>query len=218
MTKPRINLGSSYTIGSHILPGEPIQTISELFNSSIKLSVDTCEKIIDGVKSDKYEIGLIETPIFDDALIYDAWMEDELVLCSRVPMGESVDLETLKSCKLLCRSEHSLTRKIITEFLAQHDLSYETFGSLMQIDNATSAIQGIKWSKPNPEKPTVAIVSELCIEDELKNKQLYSSRMTKTPLSRKFFLIYKEEKQESELVQKIREYLNHWGANYKVTH
>ena len=73
------NFGASYTIGSHILPGEPLQQLAQILESKIKLSINSCDKIIEGVKQQYFDIGLIESPLFDDALIYNKWMEDELV-------------------------------------------------------------------------------------------------------------------------------------------
>jgi hypothetical protein len=60
----------------------------------------------------------------------------------------------------------------------------------MEIENPTAMIQSIKWSKPNIVNPTVAIVSQLAIESELKYKELYQSRINNRPMKRKFHLVY----------------------------
>ena len=200
-------LGTSPTIGAHILPGDPLLNIAERLNSKIKLTVATCDKIIDGVKKKELDLGLIESPIFDDALVYKEWMEDELVVCSIIPLKDSLGEEELSHCKLLCRNIHSPTRIFITDFFKKLGLSYETFDSLFEIDNATSAIQGIKWSKPNSERPTVAIVSQLAIEDELDKEVLYQSRIENKPMRRKFYLIYDKKVRDNSYVEDIIRYL-----------
>jgi len=184
MKKP-FKLGTSPTIGAHILPGDPLINISERLNSKIKLTISTCDKIIEGVKNKEFDLGLIESPIFDDALVYKEWMEDELVVCSKIPLQDPLGEDELSNCKLLCRNVNSPTRMFITDFFEELGLSYETFYSLFEIDNATSAIQGIKWSKPNSDHPTVAIVSQLAIEDELDKEVLYQSRIENKPRRRK---------------------------------
>ena len=201
------NLGTSPTIGTHILPGDPLINISERLNSKIKLTIATCDKIIEGVKKKELDLGLIESPIFDDALVYKEWMEDELVVCSKIPLHDPLGEEELSHCKLLCRNVNSPTRVFITNFFEKLGLSYETFNSLFEIDNATSAIQGIKWSKPNSEHPTVAIVSQLAIEDELDKKVLYQSRIENKPMYRKFYLIYNKENEDHSYVEDIIKYL-----------
>ena len=200
-------LGTSPTIGTHILPGEPLINISERLNSKIKLTIASCDKIIEGVKKKELDLGLIESPIFDDALVYKEWMEDELVVCSKVPLHDPLGEDELSHCKLLCRNINSPTRIFITDFFEKLGLSYETFDSLFEIDNATSAIQGIKWSKPNSEHPTVTIVSHLAIEDELDKEVLYESRIENKPMRRKFYLIYNKKDGDHSYVEDIIKYL-----------
>jgi DNA-binding transcriptional LysR family regulator len=201
------NLGTSPTIGTHILPGDPLINISERLNSKIKLTIATCDKIIEGVKKKELDLGLIESPIFDDALDYKEWMEDELVVCSKVPLHDPLGEDELSHCKLLCRNVNSPTRMFITDFFEKLGLSYETFDSLFEVDNATSAIQGIKWSKPNRDHPTVTIVSQLAIEDELDKEVLYQSRIENKPMRRKFYLIYDKNGEDHSYVEDIIKYL-----------
>jgi len=201
------NLGTSPTIGTHILPGDPLINISERLKSKIKLTIATCDKIIEGVKKKELDLGLIESPIFDDALVYKEWMEDELVVCSKVPLHEPLGEEELSHCKLLCRNANSPTRVFITDFFKKLGLSYKTFDSLFEVDNATSAIQGIKWSKPNSEHPTVTIVSQLAIEDELDKEVLYQSRIENKSMIRKFYLIHDKDAKDHSYVEDVIKYL-----------
>ncbi len=203
-------LGTSPTIGTLILPGEPLIKIGERLDSTIKLTIEPCDKIVAGVKSRDYELGLIESPIFDNDLIYKEWMEDELVVCSLKQLPENLDAKILSRCKLLCRNIHSPTRMFINSFLEDLGLSYDTFHSLSEINNTSAAVQGIKWSKPNSEHPTIAIVPKLAIEDELHTSQLFSSRIMNTPMIRKFYLIYQKEKSDNSYVEDIISYLQAW--------
>jgi hypothetical protein len=98
----------------------------------------------------------------------------------------------------------------ISDFFDKINLSYETFYSLSEIDNASAAIQGIKWSKPNKEHPTVAIVSQLAIEDELKKASLHQSRIKNSPMIRKFYLIYNKSDNEQGYIEDIIHYLQAW--------
>jgi len=40
-------------------------------------------------------LGLIESPVFDDALVYKEWMEDELVVCSKTPLQDPLGEDEL---------------------------------------------------------------------------------------------------------------------------
>lgn len=203
----KIKLGASNTIGSHILPGEPLIELSRIINGQVNLTILSSEKIIDGVKEGIFDLGLIESAIFDDTLVYKKWIKDELVVCSKASLGESIDKEMIIHCQLLCRKEQSPTRQLITGFLKEHELSYQDFDSLMEVDNTTSAIQSIKWSKPNKEHPTVTIVSRLAIEDEIERKELYLSRIEGVPIVRNFYIIYDKKRDDSEKLEAIINYL-----------
>ena len=203
-------LGTSPTIGTLILPGEPLIKIGERLDATIKLTIEPCDKIVAGVKNKTYDLGLIESPIFDEGLVYKEWMEDELVVCSLKQLPENLNKEELSHYKLLCRNRQSPTRQFINDFFDKVDLSYETFYSLSEIDNASAAIQGIKWSKPNSEHPTVAIVSQLAIEDELKKELLHQSRIKNKPMIRKFYLIYDRSEGTPPYVEDIITYLQEW--------
>ncbi len=203
-------LGTSPTIGTLILPGKPLIEIGKRLDATIKLTIEPCDKIVAGVKNNTYDLGLIESPVFDDALVYKEWMEDELIVCSLKALPKNLNEDDLSHYNLLCRNRDSPTRIFISDFFDKIDLSYETFYSLSEIDNASAAIQGIKWSKPNKEHPTVAIVSQLAIEDELKKASLHQSRIKNSPMIRKFYLIYNKSDNAQGYIEDIIHYLQAW--------
>ena len=203
-------LGTSPTIGTLILPGKPLIEIGKRLDATIKLTIEPCDKIVAGVKNNTYDLGLIESPVFDDALVYKEWMEDELIVCSLKALPKNLNEDDLSHYNLLCRNRDSPTRIFISDFFDKIDLSHETFYSLSEIDNASAAIQGIKWSKPNKEHPTVAIVSQLAIEDELKKASLHQSRIKNSPMIRKFYLIYNKSDNEQSYIEDIIHYLQAW--------
>jgi len=203
-------LGSSPTIGTHILPGDPLINISKRLNSTIKLTICSCENIIDGVKKKEFDLGLIEAPLFDDALIYKEWMEDELIICSKIPLKDFLGEDELSNYRLLCRNVNSPIRVFITGFFEALGLSCETFYSISEMDNVTAVIQGIKWSKPNSDHPSVAIISQLAIKDELDKKVLYQSRIRNKSMYRKFYLIYNKENEDNSYVEDIIKYLQEY--------
>lgn len=203
----RFRFGASYTIGSYLLPGEPIINISEKLNRKIDLAVSTCDKVIEGVKAHKFDLGLIESPLFDDDLVYREFMEDELVICSKTPIKISMDKQDIHRCKLLCRDADSPIRHHVESLLKREGIDYSDFNTLTEIDNTMAAIQGLKWSKVNRENPTVAIVSKLAIEQELETNTLFSSRIHNTPIYRKFYLVYRKKEHEPDHIDDIIHYL-----------
>jgi DNA-binding transcriptional LysR family regulator len=198
-----LHISASYTIGTYILPGEYINYIVSLTKSKMKLNINSCTNIIDGIKSGEFDLGFIESPIFDDELTYREWEGDELMLCSKTKLPNYLNRELLSHYKLISREESSPTRILIDNFLKQFNLSSKSFKSLSEINNTTALIQSVKWSKPNSENPTVAIVSNLAIEDEVKYNELFQSRIYGNPLERKFYIVTSKKNDNNPLILDI---------------
>jgi len=196
-------LAASYTIGSYILPGESINEIKEIVGKQIQLSIIPCDEILKGLKTGKFDLGLIESPLEDKELVFKEWMSDDLVVCSKKPLPDTFGEEEIASCKLICRPEGTLTRAFVSDFLKQFNLSYQSFNTLVEIGNPTAMIQSVKWAKPNKEHPTVAIVSKLAIESELTYKELYKSQINNTPMRRKFQLVFNEKSVDMDTVNRV---------------
>jgi len=131
-------LAASYTIGSYVIPGECLNSLSESIGNDVTLSIDNSEEIIEGIKERRFDVGLIESPIFDDALIYREWFEDELVLFSNTPLPKMVRTEELYEFKWICREEGSYTRKLIGEVFEELGVSCKSFNVLSEVSNTTT--------------------------------------------------------------------------------
>ena len=200
-------LGASHTIGSYILPGENIDTIQQHIDGKIKLTVAPCDKIVQAIKEEKLDLGFIESPILDDALSYEAWLDDELIVCSKKELPPSLGKDDLEKCRLVCREKDSLSRVFIEDFLNTQGLSHDSFHAISEVNNPTAIIQSIKWSRPSAPITSVAIVSKVAIEYELKYNDLYASMIHNEPIVRKFYIIYREESPYRDIIKKISQEL-----------
>ena len=203
MTKKPFYLAASYNIGSYILPGQTIDELNKSIDTKVKVDIRACTEIIEGIKSEEFDLGLIELPLFDDELLYKEWLDDELVICSNIQLPKNLKKENLINYKLICRREKSITRKIIGDFFEKFDISYESFKSLSEIDNVTAAVQAVKWTKPNSTNPTITIVSKLVIEDKLKHKELFLSRIGEEAMMNKHYIVYSKKKYKDSYIQDI---------------
>jgi len=203
----KFRLGASHTIGSYMLPGEIVDMIHQQASRKIKLIVAPCGEIVKAIKENRLDLGFIEFPVFDESLVYREWMDDELVVCSKKKLPDSLGKDDLSRCRLVSSERGSLSRAFIEDFLEEQGLFYYDFDSVSEIDNPTAIIQSIKWSKPNAPITAVAIVSKIAIEYELKYNHLYESSINNTPIVRKFYLLYREDSEYSDTVKNICEAL-----------
>ena len=206
-TEDKFRLGASHTIGSYILPGEIIDTVHQKAERKIKLTVAPSDEIVKAIKEKKLDLGFIESPVFDDSLVYREWMDDELVICSKKKLPNSLGKDDLNKFRLVSSERGSFSRAFIEDFLEEQGLFYDDFDSISEVDNPTAIIQSIKWSNPNAPITAVAIVSKIAIEYELKYDHLYKSSINNTPIARKLYILYREDSEYSDRIKDICEAL-----------
>jgi len=201
-------LGASFTIGNYIIPGECLNTISEIINNDINLSIQESQLIINNIKDRKLDLGLIESPIIDDSLIYREWLEDELVLFSNTPLPKILSTEELYEYRWICRNDGSYTRKVVSEVFEELGVSCKSFNVLSEVSNTTAVLQTIKRSKTSSElAPVVSIVSKYAIADEVQKGELFESRIRGYKMTRKLFMVYSKENKRNAYVDKVVDYI-----------
>ncbi|MCD6212981.1 MAG: LysR family transcriptional regulator [Sulfurovum sp.] len=200
-------LGASYTIGTYVIPGECLNEMSETINNDVNLSIDHSETIIQNLKDRKLDVGLIESPIIDSDLIYREWVEDELVVCSNVPIPKTLKTEELYNYRWICREESSHTRKVISEVFEELGVSCKSFDVISEVSNTTAILQTIKRSKKNAEKPVVTIISKHAISDEVAKGELFEARLRGYTMTRKFYIVYTKENKHNAYVDKVVDYI-----------
>ena len=200
-------LGASYTIGTYIIPGQCLNTIGEAINNDINLDIDVSDKIVQKLKDRKLDVGLIESPVMDNDLIYREWLEDELIVVSNVPIAKALKTEELYEFSWICRNEGSHTRRVVSEVFEELGVSCKSFNVLSEVSNTTTVLQTLKKSERNPEKPVVSILSKYAVMDEIANGELFESRLRGYTMTRKFFIVYSKENKHNAYVDKVVNYI-----------
>jgi DNA-binding transcriptional LysR family regulator len=200
-------LGASYTIGTYIIPGECLNMMSEAINNDVNLDIDITDNIIEKLKDRKLDVGLIESPVIDNNLIYREWLEDELIVVSNVPIGKVLKTEELYDFSWICRNEGSHTRRVVSEVFEELGVSCKSFHVLSEVSNTTSVLQTLKKSKRNTEKPVVTIISKYAVLDEIANGELFEARLRGYTMMRKFFIVYSKQNKHNAYVDKVVNYI-----------
>jgi len=200
-------LAASFTIGSYVIPGECLNTISQSINNDINLSIDVSDKIIAGIKDKKFDVGLIEVPIFDEDLVYREWFEDELVIVSNTHIPKILRTEELYDMKWVCREGGSHTRKLLSEVFEDLGVSCKSFNVLSEVSNTTAALQSVKRANKDDAQPTVTIISKHAVVDEVNRGELFESRIYGFTMTRKFYIVYSKENKNNVFVDNVVNYI-----------
>ena len=202
-------LGTTYIIGSYILPGELNENINIANQNVINVSISNCVDVIAKLQARELDLGIIETPTFDKDIIAKEWLDDEMVICSNIELDSFIDKKELYKYKLICQKDNSPINKLIHRFFKKINISHRDFYSISKIDNTTASIQSVRWSKPNPEHPTITIVSSRAIEDEIKSKILFMSRIKEYDMIRNFYIVYHKDVDMKKIENIIKELMNY---------
>jgi len=200
-------LAASFTIGSYVIPGECLNTISESINNDVNLSIAVSDEIIQGIKDKKFDVGLIEVPIFDEDLIYREWFDDELVIASNMHLPKILRTEELYDLKWVCREEGSHTRRLLSEVFEELGVSCKSFDVLSEVSNTTAALQSVKRANKEDNKATATIISKHAVADEVARGELFESRIYGFTMSRKFYIVYSKENKNNVFVDNVVNYI-----------
>ena len=200
-------LGASYTIGTYVIPGHCLNTIGKDIHNDINLSIDVSDAIVQNLKDRKLDVGLIESPVIDNDLIYREWLEDELVVVSNKTIPKLLKTEELYEFSWICRDEGSHTRRIVSEVFEELGVSCKSFDVLSEVSNTTAVLQTIKKADSNTEKPVVSIISRHAISDEVQKGELYEARLRGYTMTRKFFIVYSKENKHNAYVDNVVDYI-----------
>ncbi|KIM02752.1 MAG: LysR family transcriptional regulator [Sulfurovum sp. AS07-7] len=200
-------IGASFTIGTYVIPGECLENLRKIVNNNVTLNVALSQDIIDQIKDKKIDIGLIESPIMDNDLIYREWLEDELIVVSNVPIPKVLQTEDLYDFEWICREESSHTRKMVGEVFDELGVNCKDFKMRSEVSNTTAVLQGIKKSKKDPVHPVVSIISKYTVADEIQNGQFFEARIRGYEMKRKFYIVYSKENKRNAFIENIVEYI-----------
>lgn len=205
--KMTFKLGVSYTIGTCVVPGECLNDMSRSINNSVTLSIANNDEIVEKLKEKKLDIGLMESRITDNDLIYKEWIEDEFVLVSNVPIPKIVTNEDLHEYNWVLREESSPVKKALTEVLDDLGISCDSLNVLSEVCNSTVVLQTIKKSRKVKKKPVVSMISKYAITDEVARKQLFEARLSGHKMTRQFYIAYLKENKHNDYINNAVDYI-----------
>lgn len=199
-------MGASSAIGNYILPNY-LGEVKKRIDNEVFLNVGLSGEIIEQLEDKKIDLALIESPIFNDGLIYREWVEDELVIFSNQPISKSVRADDLFGFDWICRDEHSHTRRITSEVFEEIGVNCNNFNVIGVLSSPTAIKETILHSDRNAERPLVSIMSRHVIKDDIANGKLFESRIKNFKIERKFYIAYSKERKHDAFVENVVNYL-----------
>lgn len=198
--------GTSNAIGNYILPTF-LNDIKAKINNDVSVMIDSSGKAIEALLDKKIDMALIESPIFEEGIIYREWLEDEIVIFSNQKIPRKVKDEDLQSFKWVCRNPNSHTRRLFKDALEQSNMQdCESFNMVSEASSPTAIMQTVLHSSKT-DVPTVSIVSTHAIKDYVKNGILFEARLPAVKMQRKLYIAYLKERKHDAFIDTVINYL-----------
>jgi len=206
--KITFKIGASFTIGNFIIPGKCLNNIKNAIRNDVQVKVELSKQVVDDILNKQIDLGLIESPIFKDDIIYREWLKDELVVFSNQPLPKTLKPEDLKSFRWICRNETSHARHMIKDVFEEIGVEYGNLDVLYEVDSsATLKTTILKADKDDGKSPVVSFISRAAIVDELENGQLFESKIKGHRIKRKLYIAYSKEGKHDAFIENVVNYL-----------
>ncbi len=204
-TNGNLRIGSSYTIGNHLLPtllgdfrkatGYLHQSLS-LFNSS-----KICQMLLDF----ELDLGFIEAKTNDSRLVTEPWMADEMVVvCATNQCAREicpVQLSDLENKPWILREPGSGTREY---FLREIGSNLETWTEVFELNSSTAIVNAVVAGLG------YSLLSRRCVAHAVAERKLNIVPL-KRKMIRQFSLVYNIEKYHSPIFQSFKEFTHNWA-------
>lgn len=205
--KLTFKLGASHIIGTYVIPGNCLNGMSQSIDNDVNISIDTSHVIVQKLKDGLIDIGLIESRIEDNDLIYREWLEDEFILVSNVPIPEIVHTEDLYNYSWVLREDTSHTRRVVSDVFDSLGVSCDDFNMISEVGNTTVILQTLKKSTRNKDKPIVSVISKYAITDEVIKGELFQARFSGHTMTRKFYVVSSKQNKHNAYVNSAIDYI-----------
>jgi len=199
-------LGASFAIGNYVIPPF-IGKIKDKIDNEVYLRVGLSEDIIDQLEDKKIDIGLIESPVFRDGIIYREWIEDELVIFSNQPLPKQLRKEDMYKFDWICRDETSHTRKLTSEVFEEIGVECSSFNVIGVLASPTSIKESITHADANAPRPVVSVMSRNVISEDIAAGRLFEARVKGYKITRKFYIAYTKERKHDAFIDNVVNFL-----------
>ncbi|MFP5528486.1 selenium metabolism-associated LysR family transcriptional regulator [Peptococcus simiae] len=203
--KGTLMIGASRTVGEYVMPNIICAFKKEYNDVDITLEIHNTREVEELVLSKYLDVGLVESQVRHEELMFQSILEDELVLVvpSNHPWAEKeeVQLEELTGEPFIIREPGSGSRLIFEQALIDAEFDIESLNIIMEIGNITAIKSAIIGGLG------ISVMSKWAVQDLLQEGLAAIVRIKEVPMPRRFNILLNESHFESEACSHLIQYL-----------
>jgi LysR family transcriptional regulator, transcriptional activator of the cysJI operon len=189
-------IGASFTIGEYYLPKVLAEFAAQYPMVDIQIIISNSNEVIQGIRSNKLDIGLIEGETDYKDIDVRSFMNDEMIVVVPPdhPLSQMNLIEgtMLQNQTWVLREQGSGTRTYSDKLLSSLELNIKKtfiFTSIQGVKEAVMAGLGI------------ALLSRLTVQKELKSNELKTFHLKNDPIIRPFSIVKKLDLEASKAME-----------------
>lgn len=191
-----MKIGASFTIGEYYLPKVLAEYAAQYPLVDIQIIISNSNEVIQGIRSNKLDIGLIEGETDYKDIYVSPFMNDEMIVVvppvHPLSQMDIIEGSLLQNQTWVLREQGSGTRAYSDKLLSSLELNIKKsfiFTSIQGVKEAVMAGLGI------------ALLSRLTVQKELKSKELKTFHLKNEPIIRPFSIVRKLDFEASKAME-----------------
>lgn len=184
-----LRVGSSITIGTQFMPDYAAMFSRMYPQVDVRVRIGTSEMIEQLLMENKLDLALVETPVHQEHLVSEAYMEDRLAVISPAQKhykeNRNLSREDFVRQRLLLREPGSGTREVFNQVMERSGLCVEPVWESMSTTALVNAvIHGLG----------IAVVPRRMAAGVLETGQVYELKVDGIEFRRSFYMVYHRDK------------------------
>lgn len=184
-----LRVSSSITIGTQFMPDYAAMFSRMYPQVDVRVRIGTSEMIEQLLMENKLDLALVETPVHQEHLVSEAYMEDRLAVISPAQKhykeNRNLSREDFVRQRLLLREPGSGTREVFNQVMERSGLCVEPVWESMSTTALVNAvIHGLG----------IAVVPRRMAAGVLETGQVYELKVDGIEFRRSFYMVYHRDK------------------------
>jgi len=205
----KLRVGASFTIGEYILPKVLAEYAGQYPVVDVQIIISNTEEVIEGVRTNQLDIGLIEGETKDQDIHIQSFMEDEMIVVvpPNHPLSQLrlIEKDMLQNQIWITREEGSGTRTFMDKFISESDLTIKrsfVFSSNQGIKEAVKAGLGI------------ALLSRWAVDREIEFNEIRGLTLTNKKITRPFSFVQSKNSDDSKAIKMFLQKIDEFRMNH----
>lgn len=200
-------IGACQSVGKYVLPNF-LGEIKDAIDNNVDVKIGTSKEVLEDLLNKSIDLALVGDMLPSNEITYREWLEDELVLFSKVPLPKFVKKDELADFRWITRDFNTDVHAIVSKKFEQADIDYSGFDIISRVSSSTAIKQTILKTEIKPDqKPIVSFIPKIAIEDEIASEQLYIARIRGVKLKRKLYVAYLKDDKRDAYVDTVANYI-----------